>query len=47
VGAVTAAVRANHPHECPEILALAVQDGSADYLSWIKNTLKDRNAESE
>ena len=35
-GAVEAAIRGVHPYEVPEILALPVLDGSADYLTWLK-----------
>jgi len=27
-----------HPYEVPEILAFAVDDGSADYLDWLKRS---------
>src|SRR4051794_35512505 len=33
--AVEAAIRARHPYEVPEILALPVVHGSAPYLDWI------------
>ena len=33
--AVAAAIRAAHPYELPEILAVPVCDGTADYLAWI------------
>ncbi len=33
--AVEAAIREMHPYEVPEILALSVLDGSADYLAWV------------
>ncbi len=33
--AVEAAIREMHPYEVPEILALPVIDGGADYLRWI------------
>ena len=34
--AVEAAIREMHPYETPEILALPVEAGSADYLRWLK-----------
>jgi periplasmic divalent cation tolerance protein len=34
-GEVEAAIRALHSYEVPEILALAVAAGSADYLRWL------------
>jgi periplasmic divalent cation tolerance protein len=33
--AVAAAIRAAHPYELPEILAVPVCDGTVDYLAWI------------
>jgi len=32
-------VRAHHPYELPEFLALPVSDGDAAYLKWIQNNL--------
>jgi periplasmic divalent cation tolerance protein len=28
-------IRANHPYELPEIIAVDIAAGSADYLAWI------------
>ena len=33
--ALEAAIRANHPYELPEIVALPVERGLAAYLSWV------------
>ncbi len=33
-------LREVHPHDVPEIIALPVQKGSADYLSWIEKETK-------
>src|SRR3954471_21968970 len=33
--AVEAAIRAHHPYELPEILAVPIVHGSAPYLDWI------------
>lgn len=33
--AVAAAIRAAHPYELPEILAVPVCNGTTDYLAWI------------
>lgn len=30
------AIKQNHSYQTPEIIALSVQDGSAEYLSWLK-----------
>jgi len=29
-----------HPYTCPEIIALPVVDGSADYLSWLGSSVR-------
>ncbi len=29
-----------HPYDVPEILAIAVQDGQADYLTWVGDYVK-------
>jgi len=33
--AVAAAIRARHPYELPEIVAVPISDGATDYLAWI------------
>lgn len=33
--AIEAAIQASHPYEVPEIVAVALERGSADYLQWI------------
>jgi len=33
--AIAAAIRARHPYELPEILAVPITDGADDYLAWI------------
>lgn len=33
-------IRANHPYQVPEIVALAVENGSKDYLSWLIDSTK-------
>ena len=35
---VETAIRARHPYELPEIIALPVSDGHAPYLAWISET---------
>ena len=35
-GALEALLQARHPYEMPEIIALPVVAGAADYLSWIR-----------
>jgi periplasmic divalent cation tolerance protein len=34
-GAVEAAIKANHPYETPEIIALPILQGSREYLTWL------------
>jgi len=34
-GELEAAIRARHPYELPEIIAVPITDGLAPYLQWI------------
>ncbi|HQZ16774.1 MAG TPA: divalent-cation tolerance protein CutA [Vicinamibacteria bacterium] len=34
-GALEAAIKARHPYQVPEIIALPVSDGHAPYLEWL------------
>jgi periplasmic divalent cation tolerance protein len=34
------AIKQNHPYETPEIIALPVESGSNDYLSWLGSSIK-------
>lgn len=34
------AIRELHSYELPECIALAVEDGSAEYLQWLEESLK-------
>jgi len=36
---VESAVRANHPYECPQIVALPIVTANADYLDWLNEQL--------
>jgi len=36
------AIKKEHPYEVPEIIAVPVSGGSADYLEWLKSSVKDR-----
>jgi periplasmic divalent cation tolerance protein len=38
---VEAAIRARHPYELPEILAVPVLDGFAPYLDWLAAEARD------
>jgi periplasmic divalent cation tolerance protein len=33
-------LRGLHPYECPEIIAIPIEHGFADYLSWIKQSCR-------
>lgn len=35
-------IRANHTYDVPEILALPVQTGGADYMAWIRDQVRPR-----
>lgn len=39
-GDVEAAIRAFHPYQVPEILAVPVSNGSAAYLAWIADATR-------
>ena len=36
-----AAVRANHPYECPQIVALPIVAANADYLDWLREQISE------
>lgn len=38
--AVESEIRANHPYQLPEIIALAIENGSKEYLSWLVDATK-------
>lgn len=38
--AVAAAIRAEHPYECPEIVATPLVTGSPQYLAWLDAQVK-------
>lgn len=39
-GELEAAIKEAHPYDTPEILAMPVADGNADYLQWLQEELK-------
>ncbi|MCH7570558.1 MAG: divalent-cation tolerance protein CutA [Deltaproteobacteria bacterium] len=39
--ALEAAVKAHHSYDVPEIVALPILQGSAEYLSWIREMTKE------
>jgi periplasmic divalent cation tolerance protein len=41
---LTRAVKANHSYRVPEIIALPIQHGSEEYLSWIRDMTKSRES---
>ena len=38
--AVRDAIRELHPYDLPECIAVGIEDGSAEYLQWLGNSLK-------
>jgi len=41
-GALAERVRALHPYELPEVIALAVSGGSEPYLDWVRSAAEAR-----
>ncbi len=39
--ALEAAIQQHHPYELPEVIAVTVDDGSPDYLSWLSSSLEN------
>lgn len=39
--ALEAAIRARHPYELPEIIAVPIDRGLPEYLAWVKNETKE------
>jgi periplasmic divalent cation tolerance protein len=37
--AIETAIKAIHPYQLPEIIAVAIEQGSAEYLKWIDSCL--------
>ncbi|MEY4209813.1 MAG: hypothetical protein RLZ92_191 [Pseudomonadota bacterium] len=38
--AIETAIKAIHPYQVPEIIAVAIEQGSAEYLNWIDSCLR-------
>jgi periplasmic divalent cation tolerance protein len=38
--AVRDAIRELHSYELPECIAIRIEDGSAEYLEWVENSIK-------
>ncbi len=38
--ALEVAIKANHPYQTPEIIALPIEAGSTDYLNWLTTSVK-------
>lgn len=38
--AIEAAIKVIHPYQIPEIIAVAIEQGSAEYLKWIDSCLR-------
>ena len=43
---IESAVRAEHPYECPQIVALPIITANADYLDWLDKQLREDNPSS-
>ncbi|KAJ8426654.1 hypothetical protein Cgig2_029838 [Carnegiea gigantea] len=41
LGALTEHVKANHEYEVPEVIAMPITGGNAQYLEWLKNSTRD------
>lgn len=43
---VTSLVKQHHPYDCPEVIAVALQEGmgSADYLEWVRKQTSRRES---
>lgn len=39
VSRVEERIKSLHSYECPEVVAIEISEGSADYLDWIEQTL--------
>jgi periplasmic divalent cation tolerance protein len=39
--AVDAFIRAGHPYELPEVIAVPIERGSAAYISWLEHMVSD------
>lgn len=39
--ALESALRANHPYELPEVIAVPITQGLTDYLAWIEKCTQD------
>jgi periplasmic divalent cation tolerance protein len=39
--AVEAFIRAGHPYELPEVIAVPIERGSAAYISWLEHMVSD------
>lgn len=37
---VEAAIKANHPYQTPEVIALPIEAGAEDYLTWLAQAVK-------
>ncbi len=40
---LAAAIRAHHPYELPEIIAVSVSDGLPAYLQWVESETRQKN----
>ncbi len=45
--ALEAALKTHHPYQTPEIIALPVDAGSAEYLNWLALSVSSRNRDRQ
>ncbi len=41
------AIRANHPYELPEIIAVSIVDGLPAYLQWVESETRKNNDDND
>ena len=39
-------IKINHPYELPEVIVIHIDDGSKEYLNWIKNNLRIKDIDN-
>ena len=39
-------IKINHPYKLPEIIVINIDDGSNEYLNWIKNDLRIKDIDN-
>jgi periplasmic divalent cation tolerance protein len=44
--ALEASIRANHPYELPEIIAVSIDNGLPAYLQWVESETRDNDQQA-